>query len=324
MAVWGYALLGPVEVQVDGRAVPLASAKQRLALSMLLVHANQMVPADRLVDELWGAALPADPRATLRTQVSRLRRALGPAGGDLVTLEGSYRLGLRRSQLDAARFEDALAEASQVSGEQALGLLDEALALWRGPAIGEFADRPFALAAAARLEELRVVAGERRAELLLSVGLVDDAIAALQAVVAEHPEREHARGLFMQALYQGGRHTDALATFRSWRRHLARELGLDPSPALQRIEQDILRHAAPTRDTRSQPVNQPPTLPLPVTSFVGRDEDLVAVTGLLGEARLFTLHGPGGVGKTRLALEVAVRAGGNYRDGVLLLRPRRG
>ena len=314
MAVWGYGLLGPVEVRVDGRAVPLASTKQRLALSMLLVDANQMVPADRLVDELWGAGLPADPRAALRTQVSRLRRALGPAGGHLVTVERGYRLGLQRRQLDAARFEDALAEATHVSSEQARGLLDEALALWRGPALGEFADRPFALATAVRLDELRVVATERQAELLLSVGLVDDAIAALQAIVAEHPEREQARGLFMQALYQGGRHTDALATFRSWRRHLAGELGLDPSPALLRMEQDILRHAVAARDTRDQTVNR--ILPLPVTSFVGRDEDLVAVAGLLGEARLLTLHGPGGAGKTRLALEVAARTGGTYRDGV--------
>ena len=113
-----------------------------------------------------------------------------------------------------------------------------------------------------------------------------------------------------------GRHTDALATFRSWRRHLAEELGLDPSPALQRIEQDILRHAVAAPDTPSRPVNQVPTLPVPVTSFVGRDEDLTAVTGLLGEARLLTLHGPGGVGKTRLALEVAIRTGGSYRNGV--------
>src|SRR5215471_3871333 len=109
---------------------------------MLLLAANQVVPADRLMDELWGEALPADPRAALRTQVSRLRRALGPAGGDLLTADAGYRLTVQRSQLDAARFEDAMAEAAQASGEKALGLLDGALALWRGPAISEFADRP--------------------------------------------------------------------------------------------------------------------------------------------------------------------------------------
>ncbi len=318
MAVWGYGLLGPVEVRVDGRASPLPSSRQRLALSMLLVAAGRTVSADRMMDELWGAALPADPRAALRTQVSRLRRALGPAGSDLLTAEAGYRLTVQRSQLDAARFEDAMAEAAQARGETALGLLDGALALWRGPAISEFADRPFAMATAARLNELRVAAVERRAELLLSVGQVDDAIAVLQALVVEHPEREHARGLLMRALYRAGRHTAALAVFRSWREYLARELGLDPSPTLQHIERDILRHAVPAPGSGDQGTPQAPTLPMPVpvTSFVGRNEDLARVTGMLGEARLVTLHGPGGVGKTRLALEVASRAAGNYRSGI--------
>ncbi len=316
MAAWGYGLLGPVEVRVDGRAVPLPGARQRLVLTLLLVDVNRMVPASRLIDELWEAALPADPRGALRTQVSRLRRALGPAGGDLATVEGGYCLTVQRGQLDAARFEDMLAEAARASGEQALGLVDEALALWRGPAVSEFADRPFALATAARLSELRLVAAERRAELLLIAGLAEEAAATLQALLAEHPEREQARGLFMQALYRAGRHTEALSTFRTWRRYLAEELGLDPSPALRRIEQDILRHTAGAPDARGEVVNRTPVLPVPVTSFVGRDADLAAVTGLLGRARLVTLHGPGGVGKTRLALEVAVRTGGSYRNGV--------
>ena len=316
MAAWGYGLLGPVEVRVDGRAVPLPGARQRMVLTMLLVDFNRMVPARQLIDELWEVALPADPRGALRTQVSRLRRALGPAGGDLVTVEGGYCLNVQRGQLDATRFEDMLAEAARTRGDRALGLVDEALALWRGPAGGEFADRPFALATVTRLNELRLVAAERRAELLLIAGLVEEAVATLQALVAEHPEREQARGLFMQALYRAGRHTEALATFRSWRRYLAEELGLDPSPALRRIEQDILRHTAGAPDTGGEVVSRTPTLPVPVTSFVGRDEDLAAVTGLLGQARLVTLHGPGGVGKTRLALEVAVRTGGSYRNGV--------
>src|SRR6266568_597812 len=314
MAAGGYGLLGPVEVRVDGRALPLPGARQRLLLAVLLVNANRMVPAVRLIDELWGADLPADPRAALRTQVARLRRALGPAGGDLATLEGGYRLTVPRSGLDFCRFEDALAEAAQANGEPALRLLDEAVALCRGPALGEFADRPFALATAARLEELRVAAAERQAGLRLSLGRVEEAVAALRALLAEHPEREQARGLLMQALYRAGRHTEALATIRSWRRHLATELGLDPSPALQAIELDILRHTAGTPDTRGAAATR--ALPLPVTSFVGRDEDMVAVTGRLDRARLVTLHGPGGVGKTRLAVEVAERTGGSYRDGV--------
>src|SRR6478609_6648563 len=163
MAAWGYGLLGPVEVRVDGRALPLPGARQRLLLAVLLVNANRMVPAVRLIDELWGADLPADPRAALRTQVARLRRALGPAGQDLATLEGGYRLTVPRGGLDVCRFEDALAEAARADGESALRLLDEAVGLCRGPALGELADRPFALATAARLEELRVAAAERQA-----------------------------------------------------------------------------------------------------------------------------------------------------------------
>ena len=314
MAVWGYGLLGPVDVRADDRAVELTSASQRLVLAMLLLEANRLVPAHRLIDELWGEALPADPPAALRTQVSRLRRALGPAGGSLVTADGGYRLSLQRRQLDAARFEDALAAASQTAGEQGLAILDEAMGLWRGPALAEFAGRPFARAEAVRLDELRVTAQERRAELVLSLERAEDAVADLQAIVAEHPERERARGLLMRALYQSGRHTDALATFRSWRGYLSEDLGLDPSPALERIEQDILRHAVPMTESVPQPARR--ALPLPVTSFVGRDEDRLAVTALLGEVRLLTLHGPGGVGKTRLALEVVSRIGSRYRDGI--------
>ncbi|HEX5290132.1 MAG TPA: BTAD domain-containing putative transcriptional regulator, partial [Streptosporangiaceae bacterium] len=315
MATWGYGLLGPVEVRVDGRALPLPGARQRLLLAVLLVNADRMVPAVRLIDELWGADyLPADPRAALRTHVARLRRALGPAGEDLATLEGGYRLTVPRGGLDVCRFEDALAEAARADGEPALRLLDEAVGLCRGPALGGLADRPFALATAARLEELRVAAAERQAELRLSLGRAEEAVAALRALLAEHPEREQARGLLMRALYQDGRHTEALAAIRSWRRHLVTELGLDPSPALQAIEQDILRHTAGTPDSRGTAAAR--ALPLPVTSFVGRDEELVAVTARLARARLVTLHGPGGVGKTRLAVEVAERTGGSYRDGV--------
>ena len=313
--VWGYGLLGPVEVRIDGRAAELAGAKQRLLLAMLLLAASRMVPANRLVDELWGEALPRDPAGALRTQVSRLRRALGPAGDSLITVEGGYQLHVERGQLDATRFEDALAAAAAETAGPALGLLDQALGLWRGPALGELAGRPFAQPEAVRLDELRVAARERQAELLMSAGRAADAVAALQAVVAEHQERERARGLLMQALYQGGRHTDALATFRSWRQHLAEDLGLDPSPALERIEQDILRHALPSPDSRADPAARA-LLPLPVTSFVGRDEDRRAVTELLGQARLLTLHGPGGVGKTRLALEVTAQIGDRYPDGV--------
>lgn len=325
MPDWGYRLLGPVEARIDGCPVPLAGARQRLVLAMLLLGAGQLVPASRLVDEVWGESLPLDPPGALRTQVSRLRHALGPAGAAIAAVGGGYRLSLRRDQLDAARFEDALTMAARAPDEEALRMLDDALSLWRGPALAEFADRPFARPEAVRLDELRVSAQERRAELLLSLGSPADAIPSLQAVVAEHPERERARGLLMQALYRDGRHTDALAAFGSWRRYLAEELGLDPSPALRRMEQDILRHSLASAEPDATPcavpgparLPAPPArvLPLPVTSFIGRDADCAAVTGLLGQVRLLTLHGPGGVGKTRLALEVLSQVADQYADG---------
>src|SRR5919108_5525156 len=138
MAVWGYGLLGPVEARVNDRVIPLTGARQRLVLAMLLLGANQLVPAERLIDELWGGALPQDPPGALRTQISRLRRALGPAGDGLIAVGGGYRLSLHRGQVDAARFEDALAAATRVTSKEAVKILDEALGLWRGPALAEF------------------------------------------------------------------------------------------------------------------------------------------------------------------------------------------
>ena len=123
MAVWGYGLLGPVEAHVNDRVIPLAGARQRLVLALLLLHANQLVPADRLIDELWGTDLPQDPPGALRTQVSRLRRVLGPAGHGLVTDGGGYRLSLGRAQLDVARFTDALAAATQTTATRHFGWL---------------------------------------------------------------------------------------------------------------------------------------------------------------------------------------------------------
>jgi predicted ATPase/DNA-binding SARP family transcriptional activator len=291
-----YRLLGPLEVADDDRPIALPSAQQRLLLAMLLVAAGRTVHASALIDGLWDDRLPTDPAAALRTQVSRLRRRLGAGASDVITEDVGYRLVVCEGCLDTQVFERLVAE----------GDVDDALALWRGPALGEFADRDFAAAAAARLDELWLGARELRAANALADGRVTDAVADLEALISERPERERARQSLMEALYRAGRQTDALAVFDEWRRELA-EHGLEPGPALVELERRILRHQLPAAGR---------AFPVPASSFVGRDRDIAAVAATLGVARIVTLCGPGGVGKTRLALELSRRLSGLYPDGV--------
>jgi predicted ATPase/DNA-binding SARP family transcriptional activator len=291
-----YRLLGPLEVADDDRPIAVPSAQQRLLLTMLLVEAGRTVHAGALVDGLWGDHLPSDPAAALRTQVSRLRRRLGARAGELITDDVGYRLVVGEGCLDAQVFERLLGD----------GRVDDALALWRGPALGEFADRDFAAAAAARLDELRLGALEDRAAKALAEESAHAAVTDLEPLIARHPERERARGLLMEALYRVGRQTDALTVFDTWRRELV-EHGLEPGPALVELERRILQHQFP-------PTGR--TFPLPVSSFVGREHDITIAATTLGAARMVTLCGPGGVGKTRLALELGRRLSDRYPDGV--------
>lgn len=307
-----YGILGPLAVTADAGTLRIGSQLQRLVLAVLLVNANRPVPADRLAYELWGDRLPRDPAAALRTQVSRLRRLLPPA--ELVTDAGGYRLRLGPEALDADRFEQLFAAAAAAEGEDALHLLEAALALWRGRALDGFADRAFAQPHSRRLEELRGAALELRARLLLDAHRLAEAAADAGALLAEQPEREQARATLMEALYLLGRHTDALDVYQSWRSQLGEEHGLEPSPTLRRLEGQILRHTL--ADPEPQGGRARSAVPRPVSSFYGRDDDLRGAASLLGKARLVTLWGPGGVGKTRLALELAAEVGGRYADGV--------
>lgn len=308
MAAATYRLLGPLDVTTGASRIVLASRKQRLLLSILLVGAGRVVPADVLIDALWPEALPSDPQGALRTQVSRLRRALGAAGGSLVAHPPGYRLDVEEGTVDADRFEELLRRAKAGLGDER-ALLDEALSLWRGRALDEFADLDFAQSRAAGLEELRSTAVERSAELFLDGGRHEDALAILEAEVRSHPDRERARALLMRALYAAGRHTDALDAYDRWRRWLADELGLDPSPEIEDVRQQILEHSVDARPSAR-------SLPAPVSSFVGRDATLVELRRSLRDARLVTLCGPGGIGKTRLAVEAVRGIAGRYADGV--------
>ena len=236
-----FGILGPLEVRDSSGLVRVPGVKERALLADLVVHAGQVVSADRLVEDLWGDDPPGNPANTLQGRVSALRRALGPGGSGLVvTSPPGYRLVVEPGVVDAARFEGLIGQARQADGTGAARLLEAALGLWRGPALAEFADRPWAQAVAARLEELRLAAVEGLAEVRLAAGGHAGLVGELEGLVTSQPTRERLRGLLMVALYRSGRQADALGVYQEAREVLAEELGIDPSPELQRLYQRIL------------------------------------------------------------------------------------
>jgi len=246
-----FRLLGTVEVTAGGRVIEIGSAKQRTLLASLLVRLNRVVATDVLVDDLWGDAPPASVGSTLQSLISRLRRTLegaapaGDAGARLRGRDGGYVLEATADRVDAVRFDRLLAEGRQAlaggDADGAVARLTRALALWRGAAFGELADRPFARLEAERLEEARLAGVEDLAEALLAVGRAEEALERLKPHVAEHPLREQAWGQLMLALYRLGRQADALRAYQHLRHTLAEELGVDPTPELRRLEEQILR-----------------------------------------------------------------------------------
>ncbi|HUP20633.1 MAG TPA: BTAD domain-containing putative transcriptional regulator, partial [Gemmatimonadota bacterium] len=237
-----FRVLGPLEVDAGGGPVPLGGPKQRAVLAHLLFRANQLVPADTLVDEIWGDEPPEKARNIIQTYVSHLRKALGR--DRIESQVPGYRLRLESSELDATRFDALMRDAKKalpVDPNIAVGTLDDALALWRGPALADLADQPSLLAEAARLDELRLEAQEDRIEGLLASGAQARAIGELEALLARHPWREGLWGLLMLALYREGRQAEALNAFQRAREILADELGVDPSPELMRLQERILK-----------------------------------------------------------------------------------
>lgn len=335
-----FRVLGPVELAADGRRVVLSSERQRAVLAALLAHPGETLSADRLVAVVWGDRPPASAHQSLHSHISRLRRVLATAaGGDpgtIVTDARGYRLVLGAHDVDATRFEMLLTQArSQRDRDpgQAVALLDEALGLWRGPAFGDLAARDIDMvrSEATRLEQLRAAAIADRVDAVLALGGHAQVIGELEATVTGDPLAERPHGQLMLALYRSGRQADALATYRAFRRRLGEETGLDPSPGLQQLHERMLRQdpdLAVTDQSRDAPAGEPPgagsgAVTPPAAGgtamhgeLVGRDDDTVAIESLLGTARLVTLTGPPGVGKTRLAGEVADRAGERFPDGV--------
>lgn len=242
-----FRILGPLEVLDEDRVLDVGGGKQRSVLALLLLHANEVVSSDRLIDELWPEAPPPSAAKIVQVHVSRLRRALdGAAEGILLTRGRGYELRVAPDQLDLHRFQTLLEEGRAAIGagdpESAAETLRRALDLWRGPPLADFAYDSFAQQEIARLEELRLAAIEERIEADLAVGRHDAVVQELEQLVARHPLRERARGQLMLALYRSGRQAEALDVYRDGRRTLADQLGLEPSPTLQQLERAILAH----------------------------------------------------------------------------------
>jgi predicted ATPase/DNA-binding SARP family transcriptional activator len=309
-------VLGPVEVLVRGVPKPLAGPRQRMLLAALVLASGQEMSSDQLCELLWGDEQPLHPVPALRSQVARLRRTIGEDLVDIQFGAVGYRLSVGQGCADVDRFEALARSVDGATGADALVAIGAALALWRGADL-EFSDRQLLQPAAVRLVERRVSLIEHRADVLLALGHVAEAVVELQALLTAQPEREAARALLMEALYRTGRHTDALAEYRSWCDEL-RNRGLEPSQRLRDMESRILRHEIPDHgpgDASRRLGTRPPRPP--ASSLVGRAEDLEMITERLRRERMVTLTGPGGVGKTRLARELVVRAADDHSGGIV-------
>ena len=331
-------MLGPLEVR-DGAGSPreVSGTRLRALLVLLALRAGQVVPASVLIDELWGERLPAEAQNALQALVSRLRRAVGEPAA-VVSGPAGYQLSVDRDDIDVFRFERLASSgraALAASPGEAAALLRQALSLWRGEPLADAAETDAGRAWIARLRELRLAATEDRidAELRLSElrlsERVPELVAELEGLIAANPTRETLAALLMRALAADGRRGAALLVYERTRELLADELGADPSPQLAALHVELLRAAEPRAGSpagraagpAAQPGDRGPgradgappgNLPAARTSFLGREGDLDEVGALLREHRLVTLTGPGGAGKTRLALEVAHGAHGAH------------
>jgi DNA-binding SARP family transcriptional activator len=235
-----FRILGPLEVTDADATVPLGGPRQRALLASLLLRPNEVVPRDRLIDDVWGDDPPGSARKIVQLYVSALRKAFDPERRILLTQAPGYRLAVEPEQLDAVRFERLVAEARRRAPAERAALLREALSLWRGPALADLVGEPFAQAEIARLEELRLAALEDRIAAELECGRVSELVPELEALVTANPLRERLRARLMLALYRSGRQADALEAYRHARQALVDELGIEPGAELREVERAIL------------------------------------------------------------------------------------
>ncbi|MET9529222.1 BTAD domain-containing putative transcriptional regulator [Streptomyces sp. NPDC006649] len=318
----------------DGTAVALGGARLRALLTVLALRVGRTVPAAVLVGEVWDGEPPADATGALQALVARLRRALGHAA--VTSVDGGYRLCADPDDVDLYRFERLAGEGARALGEgdpaKAAGLLEDALALWRGMVLADLPDRE---AVAARWEARRLDARRTALAAALALGRAEATLPELAALCADHPIDEPLQALRIRALREAGRTAEALVAYEEVRRGLVERLGADPGPELRSLHARLLSPGGPdaarqdpSAAGRSAPARETPApgsggrgpgnLRARLTSFVGRESDIDALRGDLGSARLVTLLGPGGAGKTRLSQEAAEAAAGSWPDGVWL------
>jgi DNA-binding SARP family transcriptional activator len=296
-----FRILGPLEVRAEGGRTLDFAGKQRALLAVLLLNANEAVSTDRLIEDLWDGDPPETAAKALQVYVSQLRKLLGR--DRLQTKTPGYLLRVETGELDADRFQRLQEE----------GKLQEALALWRGSPLSDFADERFAQTEIARLEELRLACIEERIEQDLADGRHADVVGELEALVAQHPLRERLRAQLMLALYRSRRQAEALDAYQAARRTLVEELGIDPSPELQELERRILRQDASLELEPRAPAPADSSTRHAAGTFVAREWELATLEAgledaLAGRGRLFLLVGEAGIGKSRLADEFAARA----------------
>jgi DNA-binding SARP family transcriptional activator len=326
------AMLGPLEVRTgpdpaDGAVVEVGGARLRALLIMLALHPGRLVTSGQLIDGLWADETPAGAANALQALVSRLRRAVPEAA--IESRPTGYQLRLDPRCTDVVRFEELAAAGCARLDEDPAGAaatLREALALWRGPALADVAETDFGRAAIARLDELRLITLEHRVDAELRTGPPASLVAELEGLVTAHPIRETLAARLMRAQQLSGQRGAALQVYEQTRRRLAEQLGVQPSPELAALHLEILRAdelppAGPAPRANREPADHenPSNLRAELTSFVGRDAELTQVAALLAAYRLVTLTGPGGAGKTRLAVEAARAELSATTDGVWLV-----
>lgn len=315
-----YRILGTTQAfRADGTSLAVGGSRLRALLTVLALRTPRPVPASVLVDEVWHGDPPADATGALQALVGRLRRAIGAEA--VTSTDGGYRLCAAPDDIDLYRFDRLAAEGRDALADgdaaKAAAILDDALALWQGPALADLPDRT---AEAARWESRRLETRRARLAAALALGRAEQVLPELAALCDSHPLDEPLQALRLRALRDAGRPAQALAAYDGVRRLIADRTGADPGPELRSLHEELLRADTPGPPAaRTRPPQRPQgNLRARLTSFVGREDDIQAIRGDLGRARLVTLLGPGGAGKTRLSQEAAEAHAGDVPDGVWL------